>query len=475
LKRPDVRAGTAYILVAQLFFLVSGYILHVFLGRYLGPAEYGVFGVVLYAATMIRTFVMSGIPMSVARYVSAEPHRADAILRQGLKLQLYIAGTVSLIFLLISKPLATLLGDASLAPLFMIAAPITIFFGIFFIFNQYHNGLGEYKLQALWLIISYFLRAVLCIGLTWIGWRVYGAVTGLTLAAVGSCLVFFFHRRQETTTESYPAKILINFGAPLILASIVQALITDMDMMFVKGMIKDSSSAGFYTSAKAMAQSTPFAFYALSSALYPAISRTQAEGNMEKMRTYIHQANRLLLMAILPLLVIVCLNSQAILQMMYGKRYLPAAEPLSLLMISFSLMSIFIIHRTFITGSGHPKTSSLLTLALLPVCIISNLILIPQFGLSGAAYASIITFLAGSIGAGIIVFVKFRAGFEWRSSLNIIIAATVILITNRLLSTLGMPIILSIALLGSVYLGMLWLLGEWKISKIRELIGQWVS
>ncbi|MCX6639782.1 MAG: flippase [bacterium] len=472
MSRPDVRVGTAYLLAAQLIFLVSGYGMHVFLGRYLGPAEYGLFGVVLYAATMIRTFVMSGVPMAVARYVAAEPNRAEAILRQGLRLQFLLAFTVSLIFFLLAEPLAKLLGDPSLTILFRIAAPITIFFGIFFVINQYHNGLGQYRLQSAWLTLSYLLRAVLVIGLTWVGWRVYGAVAGLTIAAALSSLIVLFIRKAGAAGPPFPPKLLIDFGAPLIVASIVFALITDLDMMFVKGMMHDTVSAGYYTSAKAMAQATPFAFYALSSALYPAISRVQAQGDIVKMQNYIHQANRLLLITILPLLVIVCFNSQAILQLFYGSKFLPAATSLSWLMLSFSFMSIFVIHRTFITGSGHPKVSSLLTVALLPICVILNLRLIPPLGLTGAALASTFTFLLGTIGSYFIIYTKFKAGFKLGSTFRIISAAIVILILNFLLAKFGLPLLLNVAILLVCYLAALWILREWNFQQIRELYGQ---
>ena len=166
---PRVRIGITYLLAAQGTFLVSAYIMHIVLGRYLGPVEYGLFGVVLYAATMIRTFVASGLPMAVARYVSSQPDHAEAIFRKGLSLQLALAFTISVVFFIAAPHFAQLLGDHALTPLFRIAAPIPLFFGLFFLIIQYYNGRRDYLKQSVWLAVSYVLRVVLVIGLALAG------------------------------------------------------------------------------------------------------------------------------------------------------------------------------------------------------------------------------------------------------------------------------------------------------------------
>ena len=45
------------------------------------------------------------------------------------------------------------------------------------------------------------------------------------------------------------------------------------------------------------------------------------------------------------------------------------AGALRWLILSFSLLSFFIIHKTIITGCGHPRLAGLLTVIMLPVCV----------------------------------------------------------------------------------------------------------
>ncbi len=470
MKHPKVRVGVAYLTGAQAVFFVSAYAMHIVLGRWLGPAEYGVFGVVLYAATMIRTFVAAGIPMAVARYSAADPQKTEAIFRRGFQLQLILALTVSTLFFLSASFLADLLGDAGLAPLFRLVAPITVFFGIFFLVNQYYNGLRLYRVQSLWLTVSYLLRASCTIGLAVIGWRVFGAVAGLVLAMALACLLVVLTRRKSPETEvSYPAPRLINFALPLVLASIAQAFLNDLDLMFVKRLVPQSEAAGWYTSAKALAYAVPFTFYALSAALYPAVSNAYASGEHRMLRGYIRKANQLLLILILPAVVVSVKDPRSVIVFFYGSGYAEAAAAFRWLVPAFSLLAIFIIHKSIITASGFPKVSSTLTLILLPICIGLQLLMIPLWGLAGAACAAAGTFSLGALGSSLFISLKFKALIERRVLIRIFLAGMLLFAFDIVLSRFSLHLIPKLLILGGFYFGTLKLFGIWRFSQFREL------
>ncbi len=472
MSQPKVRTGTAYLSAAQFVFLGSAYAMHIVLGRYLGPVEYGLFGVVLYAATMVRTFSSSGLPIAVSRYVSAQPQNAESVFRRGLQIQLIFAVTISLLFFLTASWIARLLGDETLAPLFRIVAPVIAFFGVFFLTIQYYNGKRNYAAQSLWLAVSYLLRAGLTIGLALIGYRVYGAVIGLVVAIAISCILILVTRKHDIRGEPFPAKTMISFSIPLIIASIAHAFLVDLDMMFVKRLVPGAASAGYYTSAKALANATPLLFYALSSALFPAVSSAYSMGDFDNLKGYIRKANRLLLLVVLPVFVIVNQNSEGILKLVYGTEYLSAAPALRWLILGFCMLAVFLIHKTIITGCGFPNISSIITLMLLPISITLQLIFIPVMGLEGAALAAAFSFGIGVIASTSIVLIKFKAGFPIISTLRIFFAALFILASDLGMNSIGVPLILKIILCGMLYLIILRLTGEISISQLRQIAQQ---
>lgn len=471
----NVRTGTAYILAAQSVFFVSAYAIHIILGRYLGPVEYGLFGVVLYASTIVHTFIASGMPMAVSRYVSAQPEKAEAIFQRGLQLQLCLAVPISLAFFLAAPLLANVLNDHLLEPLFRTVAPITIFYGVFMLTTYYYNGKRQYGMQSLWLTLSYVLRAVCAVGLAVLGFRVFGAVTGLVIAIAISGSLILITRRPEKKTEPFPASSMIHFAVPLFLSSIGQAFLIDIDLMFVKNLVPGAASAGYYTSAKAMAHVVPFAFFALCAALYPAVSHAYSSGDMAGLQTYIRKANRLLLLIVLPVFVVVSLNSEGILKLVYGSEYLAGAPALRWLMLAFCMLAVFVVHKTIITGCGFPRISSVITLMLLPICIVLQIILIPAYGLIGAAIASALTFCTGMLVSTTIVFLKFKAGFYLTSTARIVLAALFILVIDLILTKLTVVLIPKLIIVGFIYLLTLRLTGELQPAQLRDLAGDFIA
>ncbi len=471
MSHPKVRVGTFYLLLAQGVFLVTAYGLHIILGRYLGPTEYGLFGVVLYAATMIRTFVASGFPMAVSRYVSAEPDKAEIIFRKGFFLQVLVASSISLAFFICAPWLGLLLDDQKLVPLFRIVAPITIFFGAFYLVIQYYNGLRKYSIQAFWLTISYLLRACFAITLTLVGFRVLGAVAGLVLANASAAILILIGRRSGDKKGEFSSKLLISFSVPLILSSIGHAFLVDLDLMFVKKLVPGAASSGYYTSAKAMAHAVPFAFFALSGALFPAISNAYSSGDFDTLKGYIKKANRLLLFITAPIIVLVLRNAAGIIGFIYGKDYLSGAESLQWLIVGFSFLAFFIIHKTIITGCGFPKVSSAITLTLVPVCVILQLFLIPAYGLVGAAMASTLTFFLGVLASTIFINWKLKGGFAFLSSIKIIGSTLAVLGMDILLTGWGVILIPKLMVLSACYITFLWILGEWSPEQLRDLMG----
>ncbi len=193
---------------------------------------------------------------------------------------------------------------------------------------------------------------------------------------------------------------------------------------------------------------------------------------MKSLKGYIRKANRLLLLVVLPAFILIGLNSAEVLSLIYGQQYINGAAALRWLMLAFCMLAIFMIHKTIITGCGFPKISSALTLLLLPLSIALMTILIPIFGLEGAAMSSTVTFFVGMVLSTIIIFVKFGVGFEIHSTVRILGAAAVLLMVDSLLTKTAMPIVPRLLLGGLTYLIVLRIFGEFYLKSLREAIAQ---
>src|SRR2546430_2383989 len=114
MKRTSLGQGTIYLSISTVTFVVSAYLINIILGRYLGPASYGIYGVIITLMTAINLTQTSGLPLAVAKFIAEDDTNADGVLKSGLIVQIISTLGVSVIVFLLAAPLAGLLKDSSL-------------------------------------------------------------------------------------------------------------------------------------------------------------------------------------------------------------------------------------------------------------------------------------------------------------------------------------------------------------------------
>jgi len=106
---------------------------------------------------------------------------------------------------------------------------------------------------------------------------------------------------------------------------------------------------------------------------------------------------RYVLMILMPLTLLVAATSKDIINILYTEEYISASGPLSILMVGFLFLTVFSIFASVVCAEGKPKYTMALSLLLVAISLILNRILIPIYGLSGAAYATLISCLIGML------------------------------------------------------------------------------
>jgi len=135
-------------MLVQVTFLASGYLIHAGLGRMLGPALYGTFGVVIALAAMFNLILTSGLPQAASRYIAMNRENAGEVKRAARKIMLFLALGIFLFYFLLTDAIASLLEDPGLAFYLKISAFIIPFYAFYALYTGFLNGLREYQKQA---------------------------------------------------------------------------------------------------------------------------------------------------------------------------------------------------------------------------------------------------------------------------------------------------------------------------------------
>ena len=378
--------------------MVSGYAIHLFLGRFLGLKMYGVYGLVI---GLINTFILvttTGIPTAISKYIAQYPDKAGIIRHKALKLQLAFVFCLTIIYYLSAGVISTYLKDNSLATYLRLSSAILPIYSLLTIYISYLNGLQEFIRQSVVKIFYSLLKVSLIIfSLAFTGLGLFGVIGSNILAPLFTLiLAYFFLPRLSLSPNSSPdsefnAFLLIKFAFPSILYSVAFYLAISLDLYFVKIIRQDNYLVSLYTAASAISKLPYYLFSGIANLGLPLLSNTKGTKSITEFKLSLFSLTKLLLFLLLPSTLFISLLSSRLVSVLFPSEFLPAALPLSFLVIGLSFFTIFDFFASGFQAYGKPFYPVIAILLSLPFSVILNWFLIPIYSLTGAALATMLT------------------------------------------------------------------------------------
>jgi len=465
--------GTTYIFLSQAGFIFFSYLMHFGLSRLLNVSAYGNFGIVISILSIFLIFLNSGIPDAVSKYVAEQPYHSNSIKNKAIRIQIVVGSFLFLIYFFSAPFLSKILNDPSLIIYFRISAFVLISSAFLGVYMNYLNGLKAFCEQAAIGLLRAFLRVLLVLSLTWLGFGLTGAVSGFSLTSfivlVIALLMIKYRKKFQQSISNFKTSKLIKFAIPSIIFSGAITLLLTMDLLFVKNLIIDKDASGFYTSATMFAKIPFYLFMAFPITLLPAISSSISKNSVVLTKKYIKNSMRFLFIILTPITFIISGTSVKLITLFYPSQYSAAEIPLSILIFGMMFFSIFTSLCAIIKGSGKPQIAMFIAIFLIPLDVSLNLILIPTFQLKGAALASSISMFSGmSIAMGYI-FWKYQTITSMRSLIKIILSSGIIYLILKLFAPWGFLLLPYYLILLILYFILLLLLKEISKNDIYEL------
>jgi len=468
--------GTLYLMIANGVFAISGYIIHFVLGRYLGPSEYGVFGIVLAMITNVTALLTSGFPQGAARYIAEDNSQTNGIVRSANRIQLVFCFVVTVIYVILAKFIADLLKDPALSSVIMFSALAVPAYALFSIYSSgYLNGLKKFGPQAVSSLISSVSKIIMVFVFVMLGFGIQGAILGYILAAFLGFLVSWRQLGMRAGSKgNFSWRKLTGFGIPATAFALCFLFLMSVDLLAVKALGRSAAEVGYYTAAGTIARIFYFIFISLAATILPAISRSTSINNIDLTRSYIRQSMRYMLMILIPAVFIINATSSDLVSLVYSFRYFEAAAPLNILVFGLALLSVFYVMASIIMGAGKPVVVFFIALPLVGVDVGLNILLIPSSGISGAAWATTITGTLGLVASMVYVFHRFRTLVDLKSLLKICSAALIVYYIADKLPFSPAWLLLEYTGLFLLYAGILCLLREPKREDL-VMIGKIIS
>ena len=467
-----------WVIFSEIFFNLSGFIIHSALGRFLGPSDYGRYGLVITLTTMVIILIGNGIPTAMAKYISEyfekNAQMVKKIKKQAILLQFSIISTITIIFFFSIPLICNLLNDPTLIPLFRISTLIIpTFAGASFYFS-YYTGLHQFNIQATLKTLRSIFRIIFVISLAYF-WKVEGSIVGYIIAPglvfLTAFLIDKFYispilkkqiKRERNKEINFPWKKLINYAWQIVIFFLAYELLISIDLYLVKAILKDDRLTGIYNAVLTVGRIPYYIFYAMTVFLLPMISKSTSENNHKKTAKILENSLRIMLIFLVPMILLMSIFSKPILLDFYGAKYISGSQAMSIFEYGVGFLTVFYVMSFALNGAGKTKIVMNISIFGFIINAILNYILIKKYAIIGSAIATTISsFLVMLL---VIYFLKkdFDVAIKLKSWLKTIFAGLVVILLSKLFSQGEIIFLLWSIILIIIYFAILFTLGEIK-------------
>ena len=382
-------------LISAVVTLLIGFLLRVILARWLGAADLGLYTMII-TAQGIGVFVAGiGVPLALTKYVAEYKDNRDRLIEiiSAAFISSVIFGLVTGVLLyVLSGVLADVFDMPGLAELFTILAFLFPFSSIIQTLLGLFNGLRWMRNYAYLMILRSFLLILLTVTLIWLGFGVKGAVSGIVLSAIGSCIFGLYSSRKllHLNLRGFfqGVKRLVSFGSQVFAADALDLMLQYTDTILI-GYFLAARDVGYYSVAVTLATFFTVIPHAIQRITYPATSEYWSKKNHRALAEMIDKSMKYSSYMLLPLGLGVGFFAKEIVTWIFGQEFVYAALPLCVLLIAKVIggSTIVPVGASF-SGVGRPDLALKFSAISAGVNAGLNFLLIPPLGILGAAIAT---------------------------------------------------------------------------------------
>jgi O-antigen/teichoic acid export membrane protein len=453
-----------------VFLAASGYLGMVILAWSLGPADFGLYGVIISLLAWLERTTMLGIPSAISKLVAEGEQK---ILPTSVLISLVLVAIVTVALWVSAPAIARLFQAPGQEALFRLAALDVPFYGMYLLYRGAAMGKGKFT-SVFW--SGMILGSVKLIALAWIIFAGYGISGAVVAYVLGSVAAFLFLAvclpMKPKPFELTGARNIARIALPLAISSLGLSILHSLDLWLLKALTAPemAGEVGVYAATRVLARVPELVLLPIASVLFPLVSRSLAQNDLGQVGDYIKGGMRVLWLVLLPTVVLVAIDAEPILRLFFPADYHGGGTFLALQMFGFALLTILGTLLVFLTARGDFYTAVFIGLAMVVLLLPLALVLIPEHGPIGAASSFALTVLIGTIVSGILVYRRFGVLISVPTLIKGMVTTAVLIPPALVLSAPGLWLAPKYAALGLVYAGSLWVLGELRREDFQPIL-----
>ena len=378
--------------IEKIIRVVLGAFVIISITNYLGPANFGLYSYALSFAGIFTALSALGLESIMVRELVKEPEKHNLLMGTGFILKL-AGGVISLTLLAIAIFFTP--NDQTTNILIFIIAATPIFQSLNVV-DFYFRSKVSAKNSVIVQSSSFFLVSVIKLILIYLKYPllyfVIFTVAEYLFMAIGFMLMYKYKGLKISSWkfDSSLGKVLLKDSWPLIISGIVITIYMKIDQVMIKQMLGEVQ-VGYYASAVRLCEAWYFLPVVVTSSLFPAIITAKNNSNL-LYQSRLQKLYDLLAWIAIAIALPTTFLSKFIIQLLYKPEFLPAAPVLTIYIWAGVGTFLGIASSQYLITENLTKIAFYRTTIGMIINIILNFILIPIYGITGSAIATLISY-----------------------------------------------------------------------------------
>ena len=466
---------------------IISFFTRIILARELGPKDYGLFYAVYTLIFFFLFFRDLGVNAALVKYIpefkvkkkfnAIKTSIVSVIIMQVISSTVLITG-----FLIASNYLVKNYFKNPDSKVIIILLLLYVVGSIFFrLYKRVFQGLQKIKLYALFEPLKNITFLLLTLLFFRMNLGVYAPALAYAILCFLLVIIFtpvllknfnFFSYKVKNTGKI--TKLLLMFGLPLFATAIGGKFISNIDTLILTN-FANLTAVGIYNVILPSASLFLYFGSAISSVMFPLVSELWAKKDKKTISTSISLIHRYSFLIILPPALIILSFAKLFIEVFFGIDYISGAVALQILIIGMLFYVVAGINHNIISAIGRPQTVAKIIISAAILNTVANIILIPRFGINGAAISTTLSYILALILSTNRVLYYVKAEFPKKIWLKLFFAGAVfisviLIITQSLLLNIWLEAIIAISVAGLIYLVMVYYMNVIDIDEIKKHI-----
>ena len=394
----NVSKNVSWILIQNVFSMICSVFVTAIVARHYGAAGYGYINFAQSFVALFSFIAIMGTNHIIMKDLSEDKIEDGIVLGSNLFIRIILA----IISLLVSQGISLLIYDKDINVLILLFNLNTILCS-FDVFSYYAQSKMQNKYISISKIISITIFSILKLLVIFLDLNInFFVLTYLVETIIYSILLYISYRKISSNRNvkwridySY-IRELLKKGKYYALASLMVTIYLRIDQVMLGTMIGDKSQVGIYSAAVRISEIWTFVPISIITSYKPIIIN-EKEKSKAKYDKELSKLYNIVSFVCFLFVVIICVFGKLGIYILYGNEYSNAYIPLIILTIGIWFGVLGNIHYIWMICENKEKYSTFYSFSGCITNIIFNFLLIPKYGIIGAAIATLISQISSNI------------------------------------------------------------------------------